>query len=153
MDNQNFKHAIVIQTNLYSGNFEREMCAYITGSYGECEVGEEIADMVNHDLEIPLYEYTDSLMDDNGCRRPVSIYMNENHEYNDVIIFFETRPTDEMMKMVRERAEKFAQESRNNIGAPRNYGDYTQIQCGDLNILGLKRIERKVQVEINEEKF
>jgi hypothetical protein len=33
----------VVDTDTYAGNFEREMCAYITGQVGECEVGEEIA--------------------------------------------------------------------------------------------------------------
>ena len=34
-------YTIIIDTDEYSGNFEREMCAYCTGQVGECEVGEE----------------------------------------------------------------------------------------------------------------
>lgn len=31
----------VIDTNKYSGNFEREMCAYLTGHTGDCGVGDK----------------------------------------------------------------------------------------------------------------
>ena len=41
---QNEKYLFVIDTDSYSGNFEREMCAYCTGQIGDCEVGIEHAD-------------------------------------------------------------------------------------------------------------
>ncbi|MCY8499753.1 hypothetical protein P8917_09350 [Bacillus atrophaeus] len=34
----------IIDTNSYSGNFEREMCAYLTGHIGDCQVGFEEAE-------------------------------------------------------------------------------------------------------------
>ena len=34
--------AFVIDTKQYAGNFEREMCAHITGHIGECEVGRDM---------------------------------------------------------------------------------------------------------------
>lgn len=34
----------IIDTDSYSGNFEREMCAYITGHIGDCLVGFEEAE-------------------------------------------------------------------------------------------------------------
>lgn len=37
-------YSIVIKTNQYAGNFERELCAHLTGIVGECEVGEEYVD-------------------------------------------------------------------------------------------------------------
>ena len=38
------KFAVLIKTDSYAGNFEREMCAHVTGHVGECEVGEEFVD-------------------------------------------------------------------------------------------------------------
>jgi len=38
----------VIDTDTYAGNFERPMCAYMTGRVGECGVGEEFAEMFKH---------------------------------------------------------------------------------------------------------
>lgn len=35
------KYSFIIDTNSYAGNFEREMCAYLTGQVGDCGVGDE----------------------------------------------------------------------------------------------------------------
>jgi len=35
---------VIVDTNKYAGNFEREMCAYATAQIGECEVGSEEVD-------------------------------------------------------------------------------------------------------------
>ena len=35
---------LIIDTDKYSGNFEREMCSYITGAFDETMVGSELAD-------------------------------------------------------------------------------------------------------------
>ena len=41
-------------TNLgtnYAGNFEREICAYVTGQVGDCEVGQDISQMFSKDIK------------------------------------------------------------------------------------------------------
>lgn len=45
------EYTFVIDTSAYSGNFEREMTAYITGVVGECEVGAKFAEMFNDEVE------------------------------------------------------------------------------------------------------
>lgn len=37
----------IVDTGSYSGNFEREMVAYMTGCTGECEVGDDLAELAN----------------------------------------------------------------------------------------------------------
>lgn len=37
----------IVDTGQYSGNFEREMVAYMTGATGECEVGSDLAELAN----------------------------------------------------------------------------------------------------------
>lgn len=76
-DGQPNHYLFVIDTNRYAGNFEREMCAYITGQIGECEVGEEQAKLAKQ--EIPevvakLEELIESVPDEHGCHRPCSIF-------------------------------------------------------------------------------
>lgn len=41
---------LVIDTTSYAGNFERQMCAFMTGQVGECGVGDEFIDEVIEDL-------------------------------------------------------------------------------------------------------
>src|ERR1051326_8259449 len=66
----------VIDTEQYAGNFERDMCAYITGQIGDCEVGKEYANLfkkqsiVNDDF----FDNIQSRADDHGCYRPCSIW-------------------------------------------------------------------------------
>lgn len=68
----------VIDTDSYAGNFERELCAHITGHIGECEVGQDfvedgIAELFNNIVEVP---------DEHDCRRPCSIYPNPRYKNN-----------------------------------------------------------------------
>jgi len=68
---------LAIDTDTYAGNFEREMCAYITGRVGECDVGAEYASMF--DSECPdqastMDRLVVSVPDEHGCHRPASIF-------------------------------------------------------------------------------
>lgn len=67
---------IVIDTTSYAGNFERELCAYATGQYGECGVGAEIADAAGQ--EIAAIDWWAAHIvhepDQNDTLRPVTIW-------------------------------------------------------------------------------
>lgn len=73
---------VAIDTTDYSGNFERKMCAFVTGVVGECEVGADLAEGTINDLEeggcASFLEWIDEHIvhesDDNGCHRPCSIW-------------------------------------------------------------------------------
>lgn len=74
-----------IDTNKYSGNFERETCAYVTGVYGDCEVGMELAKIAREELrKTPFWDPEEDdltklpaivcqIADEHGCYRPASI--------------------------------------------------------------------------------
>jgi hypothetical protein len=67
---------IVIDTTSYAGNFERELCAYVTGQYGECGVGDKLAQQAA--TEIRHIDWWNNHIaneaDEHGCRRPASIW-------------------------------------------------------------------------------
>ena len=71
------EYLLVVDTEQYSGNFERQLCAYITGIVGECGVGHEEAGVAQEDLPEKVQEWCQEhvllKMDDNGCDRPVAI--------------------------------------------------------------------------------
>jgi hypothetical protein len=71
------KYGIVIHTDSYAGNFEREMTASITGIAGDCGVGDEFeredADFVALITQEP---------DESGTHRPCVIYHNPNYYNN-----------------------------------------------------------------------
>lgn len=76
-------YVFVVDTTEYSGNFERLMCAYVTGEVGECLVGEEVAGRLEKDghwSKSPLREYrawidshVEHRPDEHGCHRPCAI--------------------------------------------------------------------------------
>jgi hypothetical protein len=69
----------VIDTDAYSGNFERELCAYITGIIGECGVGKDIANFVKKQSGIKnIQQFIMIEPDENGCCRPAKIYSTPN---------------------------------------------------------------------------
>ncbi len=72
--------AFVIDTTEYAGNFERPMCAYLTGQIAECGVGREIADEVKNDIAHLSWwqENTAYLTDERGTQRPTSIFSTPN---------------------------------------------------------------------------
>lgn len=69
------QYTFIIDTDSYAGNFEREMCAYITGCIGDCEVGEEWADKFRKEYGDPEYEFSNVYQkaDEHGCYRPCAI--------------------------------------------------------------------------------
>lgn len=100
------KFAIVVKTDSYGGNFEREMCAYLTGHIGECEVGEEL-------VEDKIYDKFDGYIceeaDDNGCYRPVALGCDiKKYTNQDVVIFFEKKPKQKHVDIIKERLVDFA---------------------------------------------
>ncbi len=75
----------VIDTEDYSGNFERELCAYITGRVGECGVGDDMAEIFKNEVKDMGEEPFSNVMEENdehGCYRPASIYPTPGW-YND----------------------------------------------------------------------
>lgn len=106
---ENFEspYAIIIGTDSYTGNFERKLCAYVTGSVGECGVGESEAEDFSDehpDSEIP--DITDTVPDDRGCYRPVSIY-NDGDGYKSLVIFFQDAPDLEEIDLMVARTKDY----------------------------------------------
>lgn len=103
---------VVIDTNEYAGNFEREMTAFCTGATGECGVGHSKA-AEYHDEETANFDgYIMWEADDNGCHRPCSIYDHgDGRGYKSVVIFFEEEPTREQMEVIARRARLYPEVS------------------------------------------
>jgi hypothetical protein len=124
----------VIDTNRHAGSFEREMCAFITGRFGECEVGEEIANAAIGELTLEEFRWFEEnvyfIPDDHGCVRPVSVFpslrwYNVKGEYfryedsppgNDVrarpaylsvAIFLRTMPPPHILRLLEKRTREY----------------------------------------------
>ena len=73
-----------IDTTDYSGNFEREMCAFITGQVGECGVGSKLAEGAQDELSEDTFNNTGEWIEEHivqeaddsdcPCYRPCAIW-------------------------------------------------------------------------------
>lgn len=104
------EYELHIETDKYAGNFEREMCAYLTGVLGDCDVGEE---------EKYLYEEEEShefelrqVPNDNGTRRPVTI---SGKNYNSLTIFLYEPLNDTEIEIIKRRLPIFAEKNKLTI--------------------------------------
>ena len=88
------KHfVLVVDTDSYAGNFERELCAYCTGQLGDCGVGEEWAELYKNEESYDFEDIVVSAPDEHGCYRPVKL-MATARFFNDGM--GNVYPTDEM---------------------------------------------------------
>lgn len=137
----------ITDTEQYAGNFEREMCAFMTGMVGECKVGWEEAVLFyeqlglvekdadwnglnvqncHEDFKNPFVNFVMNRADEHGCHRPTSIWptpgwFNDGmgncskgegkfSAYQSVAIFFEQKPTQELINLMINRVKAFAKE-------------------------------------------
>lgn len=62
-------YKFIIDTDSYAGNFERDMCAFLTGRVGECEVGHEFAERFSSEVGREFHNVVDQA-DEHGVFRP-----------------------------------------------------------------------------------
>ena len=123
----------VIDTDEYSGNFEREMCAYVTGRVGDCGVGEEEAAIFDDEAGqsgTDMGELVCENQDNHGCYRPTTVWptpgwwndgngrhyrdgkgpKRKNHcpAYQSVGIWMVRKPAAKEIKFMKERARAFS---------------------------------------------
>jgi len=123
---------LVIKTSEYTGNFEREMCAFLTGHVGECEVGNDLTRVLPNK---PDFENLQQVPDEHGCHRPVSL---DEIDPNNLIIFFESKPTQEQIDWIKEHAQEYDTIRRTKGRMAQFYKDAKKIE-----VLGFGLIEYK----------
>lgn len=116
------KYTLVIDTDQYSGNFERAMTAYCTGVIGDCGVGREYQQLFDEESDINTR--IDQRDDTYCCFRPTSIFATPNMcnngcglnvkgnqfkypAYCSVAIYFNQHPLPSDIEMIKRRAQQF----------------------------------------------
>lgn len=116
------QYAVVVKTDAYAGNFEREMTAYITGATGDCSVGDKVVALFMEDMGIEseddmesednlFWDVIGQVADEHGCYRPCTIY-NDDDQYQSFVIFFDEQPTVELLNVITERANKYCKDKK-----------------------------------------
>lgn len=107
------RYGVIINTNEYAGNFERELTAYCTGQVGECDVGEDEAALFVKELGVeygtesdPFWDAIDIRPDEHGCYRPCEAFSDNDH-YKSVLIYFAEPPTKKQVMLIGYRAHAY----------------------------------------------
>jgi len=75
----------IVDTDSYSGNFERALTAFCTGCIGDCGMGDRYAKRFKEecpDMVRPMEGIVATIPDDSGCYRPTTIWITPGY-WND----------------------------------------------------------------------
>jgi hypothetical protein len=104
---------VVFDTNRYSGNFERELCAFVTGRFGECYVGQEIARCVRTELRHRDWYERNVVneIDDCDIARPAATWdAPDTAATESVAIFVEEFPPKGVLAEMVRRTKRYCKE-------------------------------------------
>lgn len=160
------RYYFVVDTDTYSGNFERQLCAYITGRCGDWSPAGRIAEFALKSPEVG--DIGQHVIDMNGEYGPVPVtivptpgFYNDgvgNHHrinkkkkplhafpaYQSVAIRLDEKPTPEILKAMCRRAREFS--------AICSAKDYEKIGCDEFDlsnfgIIGFRLIVKKTSTK------
>lgn len=145
---------VIIDTNAYAGNFERELCAYLTGQIAECYVGREFLRSKNSIKNLDWWNDNISPQEDtegSEFYRPCTTWQTGNSkEYKSVAIFVEEFPPQEVMNELLQRAKLFCADT-DKIYAEHKAHKSSNIPK-EINVTGYSFVDSEYTKEITETK-
>jgi len=104
------EYILRIETDRYAGNFDKDMCAYITGLIDANNCGYEMAKIFKSDnVDESISEWFDDetifIQDEHGAYRSVQMYGPPN--YKSIEVRFCSLPTTEILDFIYNRACNF----------------------------------------------
>jgi hypothetical protein len=108
------EYYLVIRTTAYAGNFERELCAHLTGAVRDCGVGSQFVD---NEVERLFQRYIEPRYDQGyqSLFTPVGIgYDHQDVGLNnqDVVIYLRDDLPQALKSLIKERLETFNDKRR-----------------------------------------
>ncbi len=110
-------YLFIIDTDSYSGNFERELCAYVTGHWDQDTHGRSQAEKFTEEEgePNPFEDYIECCSDEYGrltpqCLEATPKELHVANHYSSVGVFFNKKPTPELISILKRRSYKFAEQ-------------------------------------------
>ncbi len=116
-------YTFIVYTDSYAGNFNRELCAYITGHWDKETHGGKQAEQFKQEVGDAEELFGGYIAEELTCDDDVpkfSYHCLEGKGATGVGIFFYKKPTHKMISLMKGRSLKFAKEGRNILGEPIN---------------------------------
>lgn len=108
-------YIFVVDTNMYSGDFDRQMGAYITGLEGDYSQTDQIAAMVekeNPGLSESFDGIVERVLNEYG-EHPYDIFQDRSGINNSIAIYFSAMPSPQLIDLMMQRAQSFAERRLN----------------------------------------
>jgi hypothetical protein len=155
-------YALVIDTDRYAWNFEREMCAWMTGYVGEHYPGSavDIAEIANNEIPKEIrWEICDIFggvnHDEYGQMEVIMTNKEGQSGFKSVAIMFNEKPSDKALATLIERAKSFPEAKFQNWldGYSKFYDadKIEEVRNNKLQILGIRFETYEVTVNKSEE--
>lgn len=141
----NKEYLLVIKTTAYAGNFERELCAHLTGALRDCGVGSEF---VEKDIQKHFQRYISPRYDPGymSIYTPVGIgydFQDLGLDNQDVVIFLRDDLPQALKNLVKERLETFNDKRRDLSKFPiKEVPEFTDVFTMEVEITKTTTINR-----------
>jgi hypothetical protein len=109
MKTEETKYRVIVSTNTFVTNFDKEMCAFITGQIGECKIG------IDRKFRAPaeVRDLFEKAMERRICAddywRPVGPNEEDSNAFE---LFFKEKPSEAMIEAIIEGFNDFADEKK-----------------------------------------
>jgi len=109
MRKEEIKYRVLISTNTFATNFEKELCAFVTGQIGECEAGINRRFYQSAEVREEFEKRMERRLCDDGNWGPVQTCPTDANAFE---LFFKEKPTQEMISHIHEACNEFADEKK-----------------------------------------
>jgi hypothetical protein len=135
---ETLKYKVVITTNVLV-TFVPELCAYITGQIGQCNVGIDLRFKADEETRKLFGDAMERRMCPDDYFRPADQSPLDGNAFE---LYFKTKPTTEMISIIKERCNLFADEQKKKFPI-----------MSRIEIMSLLLITERTLVEETEEVF
>lgn len=139
MRNEIIKWKVVITTNTFATTFENDLCAFVTGQIGQCNVGTEFRYKADEEVRNLFEAAMERRMCSDDYFRPVYSSLDDSNAFE---LYFKDKPTDEMMSLLKSGCEDFALERKKKLPIT------TKIEFRSI-----KLVKESTVVEVTEEEY
>lgn len=109
MKKEEIKYRVVVSTNTFTTIFENQICAFVTGQVGECNVGADRRYNASADVRSLFEKSMERRMCSDDYWRPVSACADDINSFE---LYFKERPTKEMIDIIRDGCNEYADEQK-----------------------------------------
>lgn len=169
-DDEIFCKIVTIDTSHYTGNFERQLCAYVTGQVGQSIVGEEMVPLAQKEMK-HLSWWEDNICPQEGSQgsevyTPCTIWPSEdiNHigekvepsnnrspGYYSVAIFVEEFPPQEVLEEMMQRAKYFCENTKTLYSAEHHINSQATLgKAKNIEVTGVRFITPEMETVLVE---